>query len=59
MSNDVYDEPVLIEMPNAIIRSYRPILTDEERKKRMKTIHDAAAELLKDVERKKINGKEK
>jgi hypothetical protein len=59
MSNDVYDEPVLIEMPNAIIRSYRPILTDEERKKRMKAIHDAAAELLKDVERKKINGKEK
>lgn len=59
MSNDVFNEPVLIEMPNVVIRSYRPILTEEERKKRMKAIHDAAADLLKDVERKKANGKKK
>ena len=41
-----------IEMPGMIARIYSPVLTDEERKRRMKRIHDAAAELLKSQERK-------
>lgn len=47
---DVYKEPIIFESPNAIVRVYRPILTDEERKRRMKIIHDAAADLLLSVE---------
>lgn len=46
-SKDEYMEPVVIESPGAIIRVYRPILTEEERARRMKRLHDAAAELLK------------
>lgn len=46
-SNDTYMEPITIESPGAIIRVYRPILTEEERARRMKRLHDAAAELLK------------
>lgn len=46
-SKDEYMEPIVIEMPGAIIRVYRPILTEEERARRMKRLHDAAAELLK------------
>lgn len=41
------------EFPGMVARVFSPILTDEERKKRMKAIHDAAANLLKEVERKK------
>lgn len=52
-SQDVYGEPIIIERPKAIIRVYRPILTDEERARRMKQIHDAAAALLMDVEKRK------
>ena len=49
---DTYQEPILIESPGAIIRVYHPELTDQERSRRMKAIHNAAAELLKDIERK-------
>lgn len=31
------------------IRVFRPVLTEEERERRMKRIHDAAASLLKDA----------
>jgi ribosome recycling factor len=34
--------------PNAIVRVHFPDLTDEEQKKRMKRIHKAASELLKE-----------
>lgn len=34
--------------PNAIVRVHFPDLSDEEQKKRMKKIHKAAEELLKD-----------
>lgn len=53
---DQYYEPETMNLPGAIIRVYKPILTDEEREKRMKAIHDAAANLLRnkyEVERKK------
>lgn len=48
---DEYMEPKVYEFPNAIVRVYRPILTDEERARRMKQIHDAAAKLLMDCKR--------
>lgn len=34
--------------PNAIVRVHFPDLTDEEQQKRMKKIHQAAVELLKE-----------
>lgn len=40
-------------MSNAIIRVHRPTLTEEERAKRMKAIHDAAARLIVATERSK------
>lgn len=44
---DVYQEPIIMEMEGCIARIYRPILTEEERAKRMKAIHDAAEKVLK------------
>lgn len=46
-SKDEYMEPIVIKDAGATIRVYRPILTEEERARRMKRLHDAAAELLK------------
>ena len=53
MKDDTYKEAVLIESPGAVIRVYHPELTDHERNRRMKAIHSASSELLKEVERKK------
>lgn len=39
---------------NAIVHVRRPILTDEERERRMKIIHDAAVDLLKDLYEKEL-----
>lgn len=44
---DTYMEPTVIKKPNATIRVYRPILTEEERKRRMARINDAAIALLR------------
>lgn len=44
---DEYIEPVVYEYPGIVVRVHRPILTDSERAKRMKQLHDAAAALLK------------
>lgn len=46
-SKDEYMEPIVMQDAGAIIRVYRPILTEEERARRMKRLHDAAADLLK------------
>lgn len=46
---DEYMEPVTYVKGNFIINVYRPILTDEERARRMKRIHDSAAALLLDA----------
>ena len=40
-------------MSNAIITIHRPVLTEEERAKRLKQIHDAAARLIVASERSK------
>ena len=46
-TQDTYGEPVVLNYPNAVVRVYYPILTPEEQKRRMKIIHDAAADLLR------------
>lgn len=46
---DVYSEPITLDIPGATVRVYRPVLDEEEYARRMKRIHDSAAELLKDV----------
>lgn len=43
---DTYKDPVTYTYPNAIVRVYSPILTEQEREARMKRIYDAAARLL-------------
>lgn len=48
MSADGYKEVRTMIRPNAIIRVYVPDISEEERARRMKEIHDAAALVLKD-----------
>ena len=45
--------------PNMIVRVHFPDLTEEENKRRMKRLHQAAAEILKEqeVKRRETNGK--
>ena len=44
---DTYKEVITINFPNMIARVHIPDLTKDEQKRRMKIIHDAAANLLK------------
>jgi len=44
---DKYKEPVTYTYPNATVRVFFPILTEEERAARMKRVYAAAAEVLK------------
>lgn len=46
-TQDAYGEPIIFNFPNATVRVFRPILTLEERERRMKIIHDACADLLR------------
>lgn len=50
---DTYKEVVTHVFPNAIVRVHIPDITEEERAKRMKVIHDAAARLLLSLEEQK------
>ena len=50
---DTYKEPTIIEFPGMIAKVFSPILTEEERTRRMKRIHDAAAQLLLSAELRK------
>lgn len=43
---DTYGEPIIFEYPDMTIRVFRPILTDEERERRMEAIKKAAADLV-------------
>ena len=47
--NDVYGEEKVYYYPGAIVRVRRPILTEEERARRMKIIEKAAADLLRSM----------
>lgn len=44
---DTYKETRVIEFPDMIARVYIPDLTPAEKARRMKAVHDAAANLLK------------
>lgn len=46
---DQYEEPMVMEFENAIVRVYRPILTDDEQARRMKRIEQAAMALLRET----------
>ena len=52
MKNDIYGEPVVIRTGNIIAKVYSPILTDEEREKRMEKIKQAAISLVLSAETK-------
>ena len=43
---DTYSEPKTFYYPNAVVKVYSPILTEEERQRRMAQIAKSAAELL-------------
>lgn len=49
---DTYKEVRTFEFPGMTVRVHIPDITKEERSRRMKKIHDAAAELLKGVHNK-------
>ena len=52
---DVYQEPIIMNMQGCVARIYRPILTTEERAKRMKAIHKAAEKVLKEAMKGEMN----
>ena len=45
---DTYSEPKIFTYPNAVVKVYSPILTEEERKRRMGRIAISAERLLKE-----------
>lgn len=46
MKNDVYGEPEIIKYKNFNAKVYSPILTDEERERRMELVKQAAVRLV-------------
>lgn len=54
-SQDVYGEPRILQYPGITVRVYSPILTDEERARRMKMIEEAAAAVI--IAQDKLNRK--
>ena len=44
---DTYGKPQTITFPGMVARVYSPVLTPEEKARRIKAIHNAAAALLK------------
>ena len=53
MKNDVYGEPFVITVNNNVAKFYSPILTDEERERRMERIKQASVRLVLSVDNKK------
>ena len=51
MGQDTYIFEKTIEFPGMVARIFRPVLTEEEKNKRMQKIHKASSNLLKEVER--------
>ena len=50
---DVYGEPKIFYYLNAVVKMYRPILTEEERKRCMERIKQAAIRLILSTEENK------
>jgi hypothetical protein len=46
VKEDVYGEPEIIRYKNIVAKVYSPILTDEERERRMNLIKQAAVRLV-------------
>ena len=46
MKNDIYGEPEIITYKNIVAKVYSPILTDEEREKRLERIKQATIRLV-------------
>lgn len=57
MKNDTYGEPVIFTKGHITARVYAPIITDEEQKRRMEQVKQAAARLLLSKEKGQKNGK--
>lgn len=55
--SDVYGEPEIIKSGNIIAKVYSPILTDEERERRMEKIKQACVRLVLFAEGREGNGK--
>lgn len=53
MKNDPYGEPIIIKVNNNVARFYSPILTDEERERRMERIKQAAVRLVLSADKQK------
>ena len=53
MKNDIYGEPEIIKYKNIIATVYSPILTEEERNKRLERIKQATIRLVLSNEVKK------
>lgn len=53
MKNDTYGEPIIITVNNNVARFYSPILTPEERERRMERIKQAAVRLVLSTDKKK------
>ena len=56
---DVYMEPEILHLDNCTVRVFRPILTEEERERRMERIKKAAADLIMAAERSKSKSQDK
>lgn len=50
---DTYQEVKIIHFDNMVVRVHAPILTPEERERRLEAIKRAAVDLVIDTERKK------
>ena len=49
--DDIYYPPVTYVSERAIVTVHRPILTDEERARRMRILNDAAAAMIREGDR--------
>ena len=57
MKNDVYGEPEIFKYKNFTAKVYSPILTDEERERRMEIVKRAAVRLV--LSQEETKGKQK
>lgn len=46
MNKDIYGEPTVIRKGNIVARCFTPILTDEERERRMERVKQASIRLV-------------
>ena len=58
MKHDTYGEPEIFQGDNIVARVYSPILTDEERARRMERIKQAAVRLVLSEKKRKDNNHE-